>query len=136
MGAAVLRGKEGEHVREINISDWFCENFRDFNEYEDMLPVDQHMLLALTAPRYVYVTSSQSDTWADPKAEYLSCRLADEVFRLYGLKGFEAPSKEPPLEEPIQEGHIAYHMKRGDHSITAYDWNQIMKYFEKIIKQE
>lgn len=136
MGAAVLRGKEGEHAKEINISDWFCENFKDFNECEEMLPVDQHMLLALVAPRYVYVTSSQIDTWADPRAEYLSCRLASEAFELYGLKGFEAPSEEPPLEAPIQEGHIAYHVKRGDHSITAYDWNHVMDYFEKIIKQE
>lgn len=136
MGAAILRGKEGEHAKEINISDWFCENFKDYNEQEEMLPVDQHMLLALIAPRYVYVTSSQIDTWADPNAEYLSCQLASEAFELYGVKGFGASEKKPPLEAPIQDGHIAYHMKRGDHSITSYDWDHVMEYFEKIRKEK
>ena len=133
MGAAVLRGKEGEHIKDINITDWFCENFKDFNEHEDMLPVDQHMLLALIAPRPVYVASSVLDTWADPKAEYLSCHMASEVYELYGLKGLVAPEGEPQLEVPFHEGSIAYHMKSGGHSITAYDWKNYMDYFEKNI---
>ena len=133
MGAAVLRGKEGEHIKDINITDWFCGNFRDFNENEDLLPVDQHMLLALMAPRPVYVTSSVLDTWSDPKAEYLSCHMASEIYELYGMKGFVAPEGEPQLEVPCHEGNIAYHMKQGDHSITTYDWEQVMDYFEKVV---
>lgn len=132
MGAAILRGKDGEHAKEINVSDWFCENFQDYNEFEEMLPVDQHMLLALIAPRYVYVTSSQDDLWADPKAEYLSCKLASDAFELYGIDGFVSSEDEPPLEVPLQKGHIAYHMKPGDHSIKEYDWSRFMDYFDKI----
>lgn len=134
MGAAVLRGKVGEHVKNINISDWFCENFHKFNDWEEMLPVDQHMLIALMAPRYVYVTSSQLDSWADPDAEYLGCSLASEAFELYGLKGLAGKQKKKQLEVPDMEGHIAYHMKAGEHSITGYDWRHFMEYFERIIK--
>ena len=132
MGAAILRGKRGEHAKEINISDWFCENFHAYNDREEYLPVDQHMLLALMAPRYVYITGSIEDEWADPDAEYLAAKLATEAFELYGVKGLVAPAEGPELEAVYQEGHIAFHVKRGDHSQTQFDWEHVMDYFEKI----
>ena len=136
MGAALLRGKEGEHIKDINMTDWFCENFQAFNEHEEMLPVDQHMLLALIAPRYIYVTSSVLDTWADPQAEFRACHLATEAFRIYGwMPGIEAPEDKPELEVPYHDGHIAYHMKQGGHSLTRYDWDNVMDYFVKIIQK-
>lgn len=131
-GAAIQRGKVGERIKDINISDWFCENYHSYNDCEEMLPVDQHMLLALMAPRYIYVTSSELDTWADPNAEYLACKLASPAFELYGTKGLVDIYDIPRLEVPLQDGHIAYHMKWGDHSIGGYDWNNVMAYFEKI----
>ncbi len=132
MGAAVLRNKKGEHIKNINVTDWFCGNFHDFNDCEEMLPVDQHMLVSLIAPRYVYVSSSSEDEWADPANEYLACHLADEVFRLYGNDGFCAPKGNPEMEIPQHKGHIAYHMKQGEHSITSYDWKNFMDYFDSI----
>ena len=134
-GAAVLRGKRGEHVKDINVTDWFCRKFKEYNECEEMLPVDQHMLVASIAPRYVYITDSIEDEWTDPDAELLSARLASEAFELYGLKGIVAPEK-PALNEAYQEGHIAFHVKSGNHSITEFDWEKILDYFEKIIAKE
>ena len=131
MGAAILRGKKGEHAVNINISDWFCEKFREYNDCEHFLPVDQHMLLALIAPRYLYITCSVLDEWADPDAELLAARLATEAFELYGVPGLIAP-EHPVVDEVYQEGHIAYHVKSGDHSQTDFDWMHIMNYFDKI----
>lgn len=133
MGAAVLRNKKGEHAVDINISDWFCDRFKDYNDREEMLPVDQHMLLALVAPRYLYVTDSIEDEWADPDAELLSCRLASEAYELYGYQGVVVPEK-PMVDEVYQEGRIAFHVKSGDHSQTIFDWENNMDYFEKILK--
>lgn len=133
MGAAILRGKQGEHVKDINCTDWFCENFRAYNDREEMLPVDQHMLLAAIAPRYLYVTSSSNDAWSDPNNEFLACQMANEVYKLYGLKGAVVPDGKPKLDTAYTDGHIAYHNKTGEHSITYYDWNCFMDYFEKII---
>ena len=135
-GAAMHRGKQGEHIKDINISDWFCDNYHGFDDNEEMLPVDQHMLLSLIAPRYVYVTSSKDDLWSDPAAEYLSCKLASPAFELYGVKGLVCDEEEPPFEKPCMDGHIAYHMKWGEHSLGTYDWEKAMDYFEKIIKQK
>ena len=135
MGAAISRGKKGEHIKEINVSDWFCPKFKDYNDREELLPVDQHMLLAMVAPRYLYITDSIEDEWADPDAEFLSARLASEAYELYGLRGLVAPEK-PVLHETYQEGRIAFHVKAGDHSQTKFDWDNVMNYFDKILAGE
>ncbi len=133
MGAAILRGKTGERVKNINNTDWFCGNFHSFNDREDLLPVDQHMLLALLAPRLLYVQSSSWDDWADPAAERLGCRLASEVYeKVYGLPGVRLPAEaEVAVDTPYHDGRIGYHMRTGDHAITPRDWQQFMDFWDR-----
>lgn len=133
-GAAMTRGKKGEHVKDINDKfHWFCENYIKYNDDEDMLPIDQHMLLALIAPRPLYVASSSLDEWADPDSELLSCRLASEVYNLYGTDGVIAPEV---IEQNVSynDGTIAYHCKTGKHSLTKQDWNLFLKFSDKYLK--
>lgn len=136
MGAAILRGKRGEHAKDINVSDWFCEKFREFNDCEELLPMDQHMVLSLIAPRYLYVTGSVLDEWADPDAELLAARLASPVWELYGRQGLLMEDEKPILNKPYQRGSIAFHVKEGDHSQTLFDWEQTVRYFDAIIEKE
>ena len=134
-GAAFTRGKTGEHVKDINdVTHWFCENYTKYNDDEDMLPVDQHMLLALIAPRPLYVASSALDDWADPEAELLSCRLAGEAYRLYGMDGVVVPDEGAKIDAVYHSGRIGYHKKTGEHSISEYDWNCFMDFADKNIK--
>jgi hypothetical protein len=129
-GAAVSRNKKGEQIENLSKFSWFCANYSNFDYRPEMLPIDQHMLLALIAPRPLYIGSASEDTWADPANELLSCRLATKVYELYGKKGLVLEG-EPLLNVPYHTGNIAYHIREGKHSLTRFDWNFIMDFADK-----
>jgi hypothetical protein len=135
-GAALSKRIFGETVGRINTSfpHWFCENFRKYNNKEEELPVDQHELLALIAPRPLYVCSAEEDLWSDPKGEFLSCVAASPVYRLLGKEGF--PGKDfPDLQQPVT-GTIGYHIRSGKHSVKLYDWNCFMDFADYHLKKQ
>ncbi len=134
-GAALSKRAFGETVGSINAAfpHWFCKNFTKYNHKEALLPVDQHELLSLIAPRPLYVASAEEDLWADPKGEFLSCIGASPVYVLLGEKGFPA-SEMPPVNSPVV-GTIGYHIRTGGHNITLFDWHQYIDFADLYLRK-
>ncbi len=133
-GAAIERREIGETVFRINTAfpHWFSQNFRKYNQNEDKMPFDAHSLVALVAPRPVYIASAEKDTWADPKGEFLSTVGADPVYRL--LTGDGIPVKQmPAISTPVM-GQLGYHIRPGEHDVEAYDWDQFIAFADKHLK--
>ena len=127
-GAAISRRRVGESVKRINtvFPHWFCDQFTEYNDRENELPIDQHSLIALMAPRAVYVASASEDQWADPVGEHESLVAASPVFELFGNEPVSAV--QPAANQPVRFGRIGYHMRAGKHDITLYDWKQYIAF--------
>ena len=133
-GAALSRRQVGETVNRINnvFPHWFCKNFRQYNKRENDLSIDQHELLALIAPRPLYVASAEEDRWSDPKGEFLSASYAGDVYKLYGMNGL-ATTTMPAVNTPILN-RVAYHIRTGVHDVTDFDWENYIKFADKWLK--
>lgn len=130
-GAALSKRWFGETIERINTSfpHWFAPAFKQYNKQPERLPVDQHLLLSLMAPRPLYVASAADDWWADPKGEFLSAKNAEPVYALFGKKGLGVTGM-PPVDHPVGET-IRYHIRTGKHDFTLYDWQQYLHFSDK-----
>jgi (4-O-methyl)-D-glucuronate---lignin esterase len=134
-GAALARRRLGETVARINTAfpHWFCTNYKKYAGREDEMPFDMHMLLALIAPRALYIDAASDDLWGDPKGCYLSLYNALPVYRLLKA-GEEIPEAMPPLNKQIISGKVGFHIRDGAHDLKLKDWIWFMDFADKVWK--
>jgi hypothetical protein len=122
-GAALSRRNFGETTARLTTSfpHWFGGGYARFAGRAHDLPVDQHMLLGLIAPRALYVASADEDLWSDPRGEFLALAHSSPVYALWG-EGPIAGDAMPPLDTPLVAGRRGYHVRTGSHNLTVFDW--------------
>jgi len=132
MGAALARRDWGETVDDMtqNFPYWFAGNFQKYaGKWKDM-PVDAHMLIALSAPRPVFITGGTQDQWADPVGEFKAGVAAGAVYKLLGKNDF-GTTQLPPLDTPLTKGDIGWHYHTGGHAATPADWKAFLEFVGK-----
>lgn len=129
-GAALSRRRFGETIARITTAfpHWFCKKLDDYADAEDKLPIDQHQLFGLIAPRAVAVGSAAEDLWADPRGEYLSVVHAAPVYELLGKSTITNPEL-PPLAEQRFVGPTGYFVRPGEHNLQENDWANYLDFF-------
>ncbi|NQX02204.1 acetylxylan esterase, partial [bacterium] len=133
-GAKLFRRGVGEDIARLNTNfpHWFARNFRQFSGKDTELPFDQHWVIALVAPRPIYVASAEDDKHSDPEGEFAAAKAAEPVFRLLGADGLPAASW-PAVNTSVQGG-IGYHVRSGKHDVTDFDWRQYLLFADKHLK--
>ena len=106
---------------------WMAGNFLKYDGTLNAgdLPVDNHELIALCAPRPVFIGSGSNngdgyanpngDGWADPRGMFLAEVAATPVYRLLGVRGLDA-STFPPVETPLVKGNLAFRQHSDGHT--------------------
>jgi hypothetical protein len=135
MGAALSRRDYGETVDDMaqRFPYWFNRNFQKWAGRWNDMPVDAHMLIALSAPRPVFVTGGSEDQWADPVGEFEAEVAAGPVYRLLGAKDLGTATL-PPLDTPQIAGDLGWYYHKGPHAATAEDWKVFLQFLDKYFK--
>jgi hypothetical protein len=130
-GAALSRRNYGETVAVITnrFPHWFCPEFAGYANREVELPTDQHALLAMVAPRPLYVASAVGDRWADPRGEFLAAVAAGVAWNLFGREGL-GTDVYPAVGAAIGSS-IGYHVRPGTHDLLEFDWHRFADFADR-----
>lgn len=130
-GATLTRSYAGESVKQITKSypHWFSPAYAAYSDRETAIPVDQHHLLALIAPRPVLLGNSWKDVWSDPNGVFRAALGADPVYRLLGAKGLMQTS----LRDARQRGDIDFFIRPGGHGVHKADWDYMLNWLDTVL---
>jgi len=127
-GGKQFRRGIGENIRRLNtvFPHWYAKNFRKYMDQDSTLSFDQHFVLALIAPRPVYLGTAQGDKNADPEGEFETAKASHSIYKFLGTKGFPYTTF-PALNEPLY-GQIGFHIRPGGHDVKNFDWIQYLNF--------
>jgi hypothetical protein len=135
-GAKLNRRDWGEIVENVAGSGeyhWMAGNFLKYAgplHWND-LPVDSHELVAMCAPRPVFLSAgaTEGDGWVDAKGTFLAGVGAGPVYRLLGKKDLGA-TEFPPIETLLADGDIAFRQHSLGHT-DGPNWEYFLDFASK-----
>lgn len=120
-----------DNVADVNLYHWMAGNFLKYGDNWEKMPVDAHQLIALMAPRPIFVAAGTKDTWTDPNGQFMACVAADPVFKLLykkGLKIYEVPHP----DKALIDGTIGFRLHEGGHTDRP-DWQFFFEFIKNNI---
>ena len=134
MGVKLSRRDIGEVVDTLAVEfiGNYCPNFTRYIGHWNDMPVDQHEMIALVAPRKMFITGGNQELWEDVKGGFLAAVAAEPVYNFLGKKGVGAVDM-PPIEEPIVYGEIGFYQHNGGHMYTANERTWVTSWMEKLL---
>jgi len=132
LGAKPSRRDYGETVDNVASSHWVAADFRRYAGHWNDLPVDSPELIALVAPRPVFLNGGTGDQWADPHGAFLAAVAAGPVYRLLGKKDLGS-TEMPAPDTALTSGELAYRYHAGGHS-DAPDWPAFLQFAQRYLK--
>ncbi|WP_240676065.1 alpha/beta hydrolase family protein [Botryobacter ruber] len=133
-GAALSRRNFGETVAHMTDTTryfyQFAPRYHDFSNKVNELPVDGHMLISLIAPRPLLLQTGDTDSWSDPKGEFLAAKAAEPVYRLFGKKGIESDTF-PAAGDDSNLNTLGYYMHSGGHAVLPEDYDIFIRFMTK-----
>jgi hypothetical protein len=123
MGASLEKRSWGETIDNVAGASeyhWMAGNFLKYAGHWQEMPIDAHSLIALVAPRPIFITGGTRDQWSDPHGEFLAAVGADPVYRLLRAKGL-GTTRMPDPDVALTGGELAFRNHEGGHT-DAPDW--------------
>ena len=136
-GPALSRRMFGEYISNLNtrFGYWFTTKYASYSGNEGTMPFDQHMVIALVAPRGYHGADASEDLWADPRGSWLSLIEASKVWGMYG-KVQPMKDEMPLLNDLLINGPIAYHIREGGHNLEKFDWKLYLDHADMLFKNK
>lgn len=133
-GASLARDKRAETEQLAFITKtfpyWFQAKLDEYANRDADLPLDQHWLAALIAPRPLLIASATEDVWADPYNEFRCAKAVGEVYKLFGVKGLGSAGFPNP-DQPVFGERVGYYLRTGKHDVTATDWKFVLEFIRQ-----
>jgi predicted dienelactone hydrolase len=129
MGAALSRRDFGETVDDMatNYGYQFAGNLQKYIGHWNDMPHEGHFLIALSAPRPVFISAGSGDLWSDPRGQFLATVAAGPVWRLLGKTDL-GTAEMPALDMPVAAGTLAFLEHEGPHVISPLDWKTFLDF--------
>lgn len=132
-GASLSRDKPGETVEDITAAypHWFTKKYAEVANDPSQLPIDQHHLLALIAPRPLLLGNARRDIWSDPNGGFRAAQAANKAYNLYGSNGLE----QSRLNEFNPQDDVAVWIRPGTHGVVKEDWPAFLQFLDAHLKK-
>ncbi len=127
-GASLNKYKKGESVREITktFPHWFSKSYAGYAGREQDMTTDQHALLALIAPRPLFLGNARRDVWSDPNGAFRAAQAANSAYNIYGKQGLT----QVKLNDFTPAADIAFWIRSGTHGVVKEDWPAFLEFMD------